>query len=127
LASEGQTYRQEIGKGIKFSLSACQLSTEVFLSDINDNLDYDKILGTCIKKSANLPLNQILELSFKRVLVDLLDHKLERIKLMWNMPPEVPVNMSVDSGQIKNILTTFLRHSVKYMDQGLISLYVRFV
>jgi signal transduction histidine kinase len=95
--------------------------------DIKDVLDYSKIMNNKSRKVIDQNLNEVIQFAFKRVAYDLLDKPNHKVELMWNIPSNVPTDLSEESGVIREILTTILRNSCKHMEEGVLSLACDFV
>lgn len=101
------------------SAQIAKTSASHLLSLVNDNLDYSKIEANMLKlEKTKFNLRELVE-----ELVDIESYqiKLKKLEFLYDIHPDVPIDLIGDPVRLKQILINLISNALKYTDQGTIS------
>ncbi|MGD9364618.1 MAG: response regulator [Desulfobacteraceae bacterium] len=97
-------------------LNKVQLAEGNLLQVINDILDFSKVeAGRLELAYAPFDLDQVME-----QLADLFSNRVAKkdLQLIFDMPPDVPRQLTGDAGRLTQVLTNLIENAVKFTDSG---------
>ena len=103
-------------------LTIVKSSAESLLTIINDILDFSKIeAGKLLVEDIPFDLHRLLSDTLKPLAVRA---RANRLKVLTDLPPDIPRFVRGDPGRIRQILVNLLGNAIKFTVQGEIALYV---